>query len=130
MKRNDATFKEMVARLQSGELTRDQAADAYGINPGTLNVWISRSKLGDTIPNLQGKSRAGAAVHWPELTPDEVSATEAAIARVLAGEVSALAATKADPRISASTLAKRVRKARIDRGIPVQGRKPHARNPA
>ena len=83
MKRNDPTFNTMISRLQSGEIARTNPQE-YGIGAGTVNVWISRSVLANTIANQRGKPMAGAATQWDALTPDKVAATDAALVRVLA----------------------------------------------
>lgn len=131
MKRNDTTFHEMIARIRSGELTRRAAAEAYGISPGVLNVWIQRSKI-------EGLPRDN---QWRDSNPDKVkalndhllgkplspelqAAMDAAVDRVLAGETSARAAALADPRLSARTIAHKVRAARVKAGQPVQHRTP------
>lgn len=122
MKRNDATFNAMVARLAAGELTRQQAAEEYGVNYGTLCVWLGRSKLNDSTARKTPKAVYGAAVDWAIKDPDKVKALDAAVAKVLAGEISALAAAKQNPDLSARTIADRVRRARVQSGLPVQHR--------
>lgn len=117
MKRNDQTFQEMVSRIKSGELTRKQAATAYGIEYGTLCVWLGRSGLNaETVakgPLAHRRGAAhGAATNWPVLSPETSAALDAALARVLAGETTAQGESKADPRIKLTTLTQRVRSAR------------------
>jgi hypothetical protein len=141
MKRNDATFKAMVARLQAGEITKDQACSLYDLKPNTLNSWLRRSKLLGTVPRQrqppEEAARQRANLVSKPLTPEIQAAVDAAVARVLAGEISALAASLEDPRLSARTLADKVRKARLEKGLPVQARRtrtnypsaPYARNP-
>lgn len=129
MKRNDPTFKEMVSRLQAGELTRKRAAEEYGLNLGTLMVWLGRSKV-TGIPrdnawrasNPDKVNAMNSHLIGQKLTGEAAKALYNATERVLRGEISALAAAKADPRISARTLASRVRKARLERGLPVASR--------
>lgn len=120
MNNTSPQFNEMISRLQSGELTRNQAAAEYGIGIGTLNVWISRKKLAGTIPAV---GLSGAALEWAETDPDKVNARRQATARVLSGEISALAAAKEYPGMSPTTLALDVRKARIAQGLPVQAKR-------
>lgn len=127
MKINDASFKEMVGRLQSGELTRSQAAETYGIGVPMLNVWISRAKLGSTIPDLRKISRPIPNRHvatGPVLDPDNAKALREAVAKVLSEGVSALSVSNADPRVKQRTLAKYVREAKIAAGevLPVRTR--------
>lgn len=119
MNTTDPQFKSMILRLQSGEITRNQAADAYGIRLGTLNMWISRKKLSSTIP---ATGLAGTALERAETDPDKVNARRQAAARVLAGEISALAVAREYPGLSHRTIAQDVRKARIKLGQPVQHR--------
>lgn len=125
MKPNDTTFKEMISRIASGELTRKQAAEAYGIDPGTLNVWIARFNLSDSLPSMRGK--AGYAKQLSDKYAIDTDAYEKAVARVLSGEISALALSEETPGIKAGTLAKKVRQARIRAGLPVQANKGHNR---
>ena len=120
MNNTSPEFTEMICRLQSGELTRKQAAAAYSIDIGTLNVWISRKGLADSIPK---QGLAGAAREWAEKDPDKVKARREAAARVLSGEISAMAAAKEYPGMSHVTLALDVRKARIAQGLPVQAKR-------
>ena len=124
MKRNDSTFKEMVSRIQSGELTRHQAADAYGVGYGTLCVWLSRSKLNESTvqrspDGTRMRMRYGAAVEWGVPNPEAMAA---AVQRVLRGEISAQAASKQSPELNSRTLAKKVRKERLAQGQMVQYR--------
>lgn len=112
MKRNDSKFKEMVLRIQSGELTRHEAAEAYGIGYGTLGVWLSRSKLNSSTARRKvdgTKARYGVASEWPVLDKDAV---DAAVQRVLSGEISARALCMQDPTFRYSTLVRKVQKAR------------------
>jgi hypothetical protein len=62
MKRNDPSFREMIGRIRSGELTRKQAAAAYGITTGLLNVWIQRSKITGLPRDTE----------WRQQNPDKV----------------------------------------------------------
>lgn len=129
MKRNDATFKAMVARLQSGEITRKQACEEYDIPYGTLAVWLTRSKVNESIPRSPAggpenpRQRQGAALEWGTLSDDVRQRMNAAVARVLAGETSALAESKADPEIKCTTLTLWVRRAKEAAGIPVRKNK-------
>lgn len=131
MRRNDKTFKEMVARLQSGEITRHQAADIYQIGYGTLGVWLSRSGVAKStagrLPDGSRRLHGAALERSRSLSPDKAKALDAAVARVLAGEISALAAEAENPDLSARTIAQRVRKARIDQGLPVQEKRTRAK---
>lgn len=109
MKRNDKTFKEMVSRIQSGELTRSQAADAYNIKVNTLNVWLGRSRL--TVPKTRSKELRGAAVEWSNNV--DYTALNSAVASVLDGTYkSCYAAQRAFPTVKLSTLTLKVRQAR------------------
>lgn len=120
MKTTDHQFKVMISRLQAGELTRNQAAAFYGIGIGTLNVWVSRKKLGGTIPSA---GPAGAALERMITDPDKVKDRAEAVARVLSGKISALAVAKEYPGMSHVTIASDVRKARISMGQQVQHRR-------
>jgi hypothetical protein len=122
MRRNDTQFKALVARLQAGELTRQQAADLHGVKYETLCQWLRRSKV-DLIPR-EDKGLTGYAVELKKrlADPDIKAALDSAVARVLAGEISALAASREDPRINHRTLAVYVRKAKLAQGLPVQHR--------
>jgi len=114
MKRNDTTFKEMVARIQSGELTRVQAADTYNLNPGTLNVWLSRSKLNETTKMAVRPLHGATADLVNNLDPEIAAKLAEATQKVLDGTFkSCLAAHAAYPELSRSTLTARVRKARL-----------------
>lgn len=131
MKRNDTTFHEMIARIRSGELTRRAAAEAYGISPGVLNVWIQRSKIEGLPRDNQWRSSNPDKVKalsnhllGKPLPPELQAAMDAAVARVLAGETSARAASMEDPRLNSRTIAHKVRAARIKEGLPVQHRTP------
>jgi len=125
MKPNDTTFKEMISRIASGELTRKQAAQTYDLDIGTLNSWISRHNLSDSLPSMRGK--AGYAKQLSDKYAIDTNAYEKAVARVLSGEISALALSEETPGIKAGTLAKKVRQARIRAGLPVQANKGHNR---
>ncbi|MDO9236198.1 MAG: hypothetical protein Q7U28_09235 [Aquabacterium sp.] len=115
--RNSKEFRELVSRLQAGTLTRAQAAAEYGINPGTLGVWLSRSKV------RSPKALHGAALGWAITDPDKIKLLNEAVAKVLAGEVSATKASEMYPTLALATIAFRVRKARIAAGQPVQHRR-------
>lgn len=134
MKRNDATFKAMVARLQAGEITKEQACSLYGLNPHTLSSWLRRSKLLGTVPRQrqppEEAARQRANLVSTPLTPEIQAAMDAAIARVMAGEISAMAASVEDPRLSARTLADKVRRARLEKGLPVQARRTRTKHPS
>lgn len=111
----------MVARIQSGELTRAQAAQTYGINLGTLGVWLSRSKVNTTT--RAPRKLHGAALGWAITDPDKVKLLDEAVAKVLAGEMSATKASEIYPTLALATIALRVRKARLAAGQPVQQRR-------
>lgn len=121
MKLHDASFNEMVGRLKSGELTRAQAATVYGLNPGTLGVWLSRAGLTGQLPSLQGK--VGRAAEIAQTDPVLIAAMDAAVAKVVGGEISALEAARQDPRLSARTIAHKVRQFRQRQGLPVQAKR-------
>jgi len=125
MKRNDTTFKEMVSRITSGELTRLQAADTYQIKPGTLNAWIRRSKL--DVPKQKRVAYGAAADLAANLDPRIAKLLDEATEKVLDGTFkSCLAAHKAYLGVALGTLTARVRKARLAQGLPIgrQGKKP------
>ena len=134
MKRNDATFKEMVARLQAGEITKEQACSLYDLKPNTLNSWLRRSKLLGTVPRPrqppEEAARQRANLVSTPLPPEIQAAMDAAVARVLAGELSARAASIEDPRLSSRTLADKVRKVRLEKGLPVQARRTRTNYPS
>lgn len=122
MKRNDAEFMALVRRLQADEITRAQAAAEANISVQLLNAWLGRSGLNTSIPD---KRKENAFVHEPgkaPLTPERKQALEDAVQRVFAGEISALAAAKANPDINYRTLAAKVRKLRLSIGQVVQFR--------
>lgn len=124
MKRNDKTFKEMVSRIQSGELTRIKAAEVYNVKAHTLNVWIARSKL--DVPKQKPKAYGAAAELDANLDPTIAKLLEEAAQKVLDGTFkSCLAAHKEYQDLSLSTLTARVRKARLAQGLPIgrQGKK-------
>jgi transposase-like protein len=127
MNKHTPQFNEMMSRLQAGEISRDQAALEYGVNRNTLNVWILRAGLKGKVPRKPLTAEAAEVMKenlGSGLLSGEASeALDNAIARVLAGGVSALAAAQEDPRVSPSTLAKRVRAARLAAGQPVQSRR-------
>lgn len=128
MNRHDPKFHELISRLQSGEITRPEASTIYGIHPVTLNGWITRSKLSETIPSRRGRDGSEMA---PKITdPDKVNAMANAVARVLAGEISARAAAIADPRIVMNTLQHKVRQAKKRAGIPIRKNKTRYADPA
>jgi hypothetical protein len=125
MKRNDTTFKEMISRINSGELTRLQAADVYKIKPNTLNAWVIRSKL--DVPKQKRVAYGAAAEAAERLDPNIAKLLDEATAKVLDGTFrSCLAAHAEYPGIVLGTLTKRVRKARLAQGLPIgrQGKKP------
>lgn len=118
MKRNDTTFKEMVSRVSSGELTRLQAADIYQIKPNTLNAWVRRSKL--DVPKQKRVAYGAAAEAADRLDPQIAKLLEEITQKVLDGTFrSCLSAQKAHPELNLGTLTKRVRKARLAQGIPI-----------
>ena len=95
----------MVSRIASGELTRKQATEVYGVKYGTLMVWLGRSGLNEETAfkaSSKGRTTHGAAVAWPALTPDRIAELDAAVARVIAGESAALGESKAKPRTSSA----------------------------
>lgn len=130
MKRNDPQFNEMAARILSGQLTRQQASIEYNLNYGTISVWLSRSKLTSPPRPDGGRALYGTAVAMMITDPDKVKALDAAVERVLAGEISAAAAAALDARLSHRTIAAKVRKARQKLGLPVQVRGPRGPNKA
>lgn len=129
MKRNDPTFQEMVSRLTTGELTRKQAAEIYGLNPSTLDVWLSRSGITRATTSKAPRVRRGAELGWNVLSDDLVAEMDAAIARILAGESSALGESKKNPRLNLGTLTVKARAARKLAGLPQarMGRAPKAK---
>ncbi len=112
MKRNDPTFKEMVARILSGELTRMQAADLYQIRANTLNIWLARGKI--DAPKQKRIAYGATADLVNNLDPEIAAKLAEATQKVLDGTFkSCLAAHAAYPELSRSTLTARVRKARL-----------------
>jgi len=112
MKRNDPTFKEMVARILSGELTRMQAADLYQIRANTLNIWLARGKI--DAPKRKRIAYGATADLVNNLDPEIAAKLAEATQKVLDGTFkSCLAAHAAYPELSRSTLTARVRKARL-----------------
>lgn len=120
MKRNDKTFKEMVARISSGELTRAKAAELYGINLGTLNVWISRSGVGKETRSPH--KLHGAALGWASTDPNRAKALKEATDKVLSGDLSLDDATEKFKMegVARATLARSVRAARVAAGETVK----------
>lgn len=130
MKRNDSTFKEMVSRISSGELTRLQAAEVYQIKANTLNAWLRRSKI--DAPKQKRVAYGAAAEMAANLDPTIAKLLDEATAKVLDGTFkSCLEAHKSYPDVSLSTLTARVRKARIAKGLPIgrQGKPKPAEEP-
>ena len=115
MNKHTPQYAEMVSRLVSGELSRKQAADEYGVNFGTLSSWLIRDKIKTPrVKLVTGAARAAA--DRANEDPDKVIAMDQAVARVLAGECTAYSAAKADARVNLSTLNVRIRKAREAEG--------------
>lgn len=112
MKRNDPTYKAMISRIKSGELSRKQAAEEYGINPVTLNAWIVRSK--EVLPDRRSSREVIdprlEAMGVVALTPERKQALLDAVQRVIRGGISCNQAAKNDPTITMSYLARLVRK--------------------
>lgn len=125
MKRNDPTFKEMVSRIESGELTRLQAADTYGINPGTLNVWLSRSNLAEKT-RLKERPLHGAALGWVKLDPDRAKLLDEVVARVVAGELTVTQAARENPTLVLMTISTKVRQRQEELGLPMRKRRTRA----
>lgn len=115
MKRNDPTFKEMVSRIASGELTRKQAAEAYDLNLGTLHVWVQRSKLALPKAPTGAKALAGAALEWKNTDPVRIKALEDACNEALSGSltVDQAVAKYKEQGVARATLQRMVR-ARLD----------------
>lgn len=113
MNRHSPEFKELVARLQSGELTRAQACDIYGLQRDTLSTWLTRSKVGAST-RTKTRPLAGSAKQFVEsMDPQYVLLLNDLVAKVLSGEYrSCRAAHLANPQVPLSTLTVRVRKAR------------------
>lgn len=130
MNRHSPQFKELVGRLQSGELTRAQAAEIYGINPMTLAKWLVRSKVGEsTRTKAEGQLYGAAIEKLNSLDPAVAEALAEATQKVVDGVYpSCLAAHKDYPGVSLSTLTARVRKARVAKGLPI-GRQGKAQTP-
>lgn len=114
MKRNDTTFKEMVSRIQSGELTRNQASEAYNVKRGTLDKWLNRSRI--ATPPLP-KALYGAALTWVKDDPVRAAALKAAIDDVLTNHTSLDQVIKKYPGVARSTVAVEVRKVLASQGI-------------
>jgi len=117
MKRNDPTFKEMVARMQSGELTRKQAADTYGVRENTLVVWLGRS--GIEVPRAPKQGLHGDAVNWTKDDPVRSQALQEAFEEVLAGTLTARTAVikYGDRGVAYTTIAQMVRNHLAAQGI-------------
>lgn len=123
--RHSQEFKDLAAKILSGELSRLEASNQYGINPGTLAVWMSRSNLTSKGPDGVKKLH-GAALESAITDPDKVKLLEEAVARVLDGELSATEAAEKYPTLAQVTIAKRVRKYRQEHGMTVQKRRTRA----
>lgn len=63
--------KQMVLRLQSGELTVSDAAREYGVSRNTVRMWLDRS-AGRPLDQLVERSRRPARI--PRLTPHDIEA--------------------------------------------------------
>ena len=121
--RHSKTFKDLAAKIQSGELTRAEAAAQAGINPGTLGVWLSRSNV--TAPKNPDGTRKlyGTAAQKKITDPDKVKLLDEAVARVLDSNLSVTQVSEMYPTLSATTIAARVRKYRLEHGQHVQKRR-------
>ncbi len=129
MKRNDPTFREMIRRIDSLEITRAQACDLYGVSLGTLNVWISRSKL--KLARAP-KPLAGAALEWANNDPVRRAALDEAISRVVSGELTGdqAFALYAGQGVARATLFYEVRKILAKQGIVRPRGRPPVNPPA
>jgi hypothetical protein len=114
MTRDDATFKEMVLRLQAGDLTRAQAAEQYGLKYNTLCQWLKRSNLASSIPMAPVEHQ------FKKTDPEIERATQAAVELVLNGLSSALAAARPGVTLSHREISRRVRMRRLALGRPVK----------
>jgi len=120
--RHSEKFKILASRMHSGEITREQMADACGIKVGTLGVWLTRSKL-TKKNNADGtKKLHGAALGLVINDPNRAKVVATAVARVMSGEISVTQAAREYPEIPASTLSKRVRQLKEYAGEPVARR--------
>lgn len=129
MKHSDPKAQEMLSRIANGELTRQQASDEYGVSRPVINVWIHRAGLAKKRPPPTTTFSArgpipGKEEMFPAMTQAKADALNAAVDRVLRGEVSARAAALEEPHLGLSfvTIAAKVRKIRISQGLPVQVR--------
>lgn len=126
MNRHSPEFKALVKRLESGEITRNQAVQESGLAYSTLTTWLART--GAAIPDNRRTNHAdkpftphAAVLNGAEMTPDKANALNAAVDKVLAGGTSARAAA-AEFGVSHVTVAAKVRKIRLAQGLPVQAR--------
>lgn len=121
MKRNSQAFNTMVSRITSGEISRRQAAAIYGINYGTLGVWLNRSNVNEATAfkgdAAKRGTRAGAALGWPSLPESVRVKLDEAADRVVAGISTAKEEADADPDIKLSTLNIRVRQRGVAMGL-------------
>ena len=110
-------FKDLAARILSKEISRLEAAEISGINPGTLGVWLSRSKL-NSPRNEDGTKRLhGAALERRIVDPEKSHLLDEAVAKVLDGEMSATEASERYKSLTLVTISTRVRRERAKLGL-------------
>lgn len=111
MNRHSPEFLALIDRIAAGELTRNEAAAEAGIGLGTLNVWISRSKLN---ARLEPVARNKGPNHpFATNTPERTELYERAVAEGVAG-ATVRELVERYPTLSKHTLARRVCDARAE----------------
>ena len=101
---------QQVALLERGEITRQQAAEALGIDVGNLNTRLCRTGFNKRLKAVRKYSGD----HLFKADPDKAKAYEAAVAVILStpkAKVKALHAQKF-PELSYQILARKVKAAR------------------
>lgn len=129
MKRTDPKFAEIAQQIAQGKLTRQEASDLYSIKYNTLCQWLLRSGMrkDDNVRELgvkafeftASKTRYGAALAFNVIDESAAERLNKALEKVLAYELSCLAASKLFG-VSATTLTTRARRAREALGLPTK----------
>lgn len=158
MNRHSQEFFDVVAKVNRHELTRLQAAANLGVPYSTFMTWVNRAGLSKKALKIEPKPFTATpdnvndsvccSVNDPvndnptstkprrynlgsPLTQEKADALNAAVDKVLRGEISARAAALERPDLNLSfvTIAAKVRKIRLARGLPVQVRSKKASSP-
>ena len=130
--RHSEVFKAAAARVIAGHSTKEEEGALIGVKPNTFAVWMSRSGMTSRVNPDGTKKLAGAALGWGIADSDKSKALDDATRRVMSGELRASDVVKLYPELAdepdknRATVAARVRRARVAKGLPVgpQGRRP------